>query len=126
MNRLPLSIARLRRPRVLFTGVFLLASLSLLALFVQGTWADLKGPQPAEHQITLAVAGLLKQQHLSKHPLDDEISQRCLKMFLKPLDPMKVYFTQSDIDAFNRRMDELDDLVKKGDISFAYTVFQQF
>jgi len=107
-------------------GALVLAAVSGLSLFVQGSWADLKGPTPADHNISLAVAQLLKQQHLSKHPLDDEISQRCLKMFLKTLDPMKVYFTQADIDQFSQQKNDLDDLVKKGDIGFAYLVFQRF
>lgn len=120
------AIRRLRRPRVLLFGALVLAAVSGLTLFVQGSWADLKGPTPADHNISLAVAQLLKQQHLSKHPLDDEISQRCMKMFLKTLDPMKVYFTQADIDQFNQQRNDLDDLVRKGDIGFAYLVFQKF
>ncbi len=49
-----------------------------------------------------------------------------MKSFLKMLDPMKVYFYQSDVDAFMLRQNDLDDLVRRGDISFAYTVFQTF
>ena len=46
--------------------------------------------------------------------------------FLKTLDPMKLYFYQSDMDEFTKHQDELIDLVRKGDIRFAYMVFQRF
>ena len=39
---------------------------------------------------------------------------------------MKVYFLQSDIDTFRQKRDLLDDLVKRGDVSFAYEVFDRF
>ena len=75
--------------------------------------------------ITVAVAALLGRQHLSHHPLDQEISQRCLKSFLRALDPMKIYFYQSDIDEFVQHQDDLCDAIRKGDISFAYEVFRR-
>ena len=43
---------------------------------------------------------MLKHEHLLRHPLDAEISERCLKTFLQELDPMKMYFYQSDYDDF--------------------------
>jgi len=39
---------------------------------------------------------------------------------------MKVYFLQSDIDEFQASRDTLDDLVKRGDVSFAYRVLERF
>jgi len=58
--------------------------------------------------------------------LDEEISGRCLKTLLESLDPMKVYFYQPDIDEFNKHKAGLADSVRKGDITFAYTVFLTF
>lgn len=87
--------------------------------------ADLTGPTAADRQVTLVITALLKREHLLRHPLDDEISARWLEQFLKTLDPMKVYFTQSDINEFNQQKGQLDDLAKRGDISFAYTVFNR-
>jgi carboxyl-terminal processing protease len=74
----------------------------------------------------LTVSSLLSQQHLLRHPLDKEMSERCLKSFLKAIDPMKVYFYQSDIDNFMQHKDELCDAIRKGDVNFAYTVFRTF
>jgi carboxyl-terminal processing protease len=90
--------------------------------------AELDGPKPGDRKISLLVAALIKRDHLRRkvQPLDDKMSRRCLANFLKDLDPMKVYFTQSDIDTFVKQQDTLDDQVKRGDISFAYTVFNTF
>lgn len=116
-------IARCRRP-VLWTIALLCAAASVGLLAVPA--ADLKGPSASDRQITLVVTSLLQREHLSKHPLDDEMSRRTLDSFLKSLDPMKLYFYQSDIDEFMQRRDDLDNMIKKGDVSFAYTVFNRF
>ena len=81
------------------------------------------GPSAEDRRITIAVASLLRRGHLSGHALDDEMSKRCMTTFLKTLDPLKMYFYKSDIDAFMQKQDQLDDLIKKGDISFAYQTF---
>jgi carboxyl-terminal processing protease len=95
--------------------------------FVQSAWCDPIGPRPEDHQTTLVVKGLLLQEHLSRHPLDKEIAARWIKTFLKNLDPMKVYFYQSDVDEFTRRQDDmLKLLADKNDVSFGYYVFQRF
>ena len=76
--------------------------------------------------MTKAVVQLLRSQHMSKHPLDNEIAHRFLDRYLKMLDPMKLYFMQSDVDSFKMRQDDLDELIRKGDVSFAYQVFNVF
>jgi len=80
-------------------------------------------PRPADRQVTRAVTSLVGRQHLSKHALDDEISQRGMEQFLKSLDGMKLYFYQSDIDEFNKRRNDLDDMLKSNDVSFAKIVY---
>ena len=73
-----------------------------------------------------SVASLLKIDHLRRHPLDAEISERCFKSFLKELDPMKMYFYQSDYDEFAQNKDKLGEMIENGDISFAYSVYNRF
>ena len=104
---------------------WLLAAL-LLSAASPLAWADPVGPSAADRQITLAVTSLVRREHLTRHPLDNEISERSLKTLLKALDPMKVYFYQSDIDDFTKHKDELCDQLRKGDVGFAYTVFRTF
>src|SRR5262245_2554587 len=75
-------------------------------------------PSATDRQITLAVSMLMEQWHLSRGQLGDTISQRCLDTFIKELDPLKLFFYQSDIDEFTRNKDRLDDLFRRGDIRF--------
>ncbi|NBT14239.1 MAG: tail-specific protease, partial [Planctomycetia bacterium] len=83
-------------------------------------------PGPNDRQITLAVRSYLEREHFTRRPIDDEIARRWFDIFLEALDPMKVYFLQSDVDAFLQKRDSLDDLVKRGDVSFAYEVYNRF
>jgi carboxyl-terminal processing protease len=83
-------------------------------------------PSAADRQITLAVSMLMERQHLSGQSLDDTISQRCMETFIKELDPLKLFFYQSDVDEFMRSRNRLDDLFRRGDIRFAYDVFARF
>jgi carboxyl-terminal processing protease len=86
---------------------------------------EMQGPAPQDRQVTKIVTILMGREHLSKHKLDDEISQRALDLFIQSLDGMKLYFYQSDIDEFNQQRDRIDDMVNAGDVSFAYTVFNR-
>jgi carboxyl-terminal processing protease len=83
-------------------------------------------PGPNDRMITLAVRNFLEREHYLSRPIDDEVARRWFKGFLESLDPMKVYFLQSDVDAFLQKRDSLDDLVKRGDVSFAYEVLSRF
>lgn len=100
--------------------------LLMVALLGSTVMAELNRPNAQDRQITLAVASLLKRGHLTRHEIDDEMSKRCLTTFLKTLDPMKIYFYQSDIDRFNKSATVLDDQIKRGNINFAYDVFNTF
>ena len=122
MRSTPSSLAGLRRYLI---AVVLLLCLSAPVGPYTMSRAELTGPQANDRQVTLVVTSLLRREHLSKLPLDDKMSQRGLDLFIKNLDPGKLYFYQSDVDEFAKERDNLDDQVKKGDISFAYTVFNR-
>jgi carboxyl-terminal processing protease len=116
-------LASVRTPTLVFLVV-------LTGAVSAGIWkfaaADLDRPQPNDRHVALMVSTLMRRDHFSKHSLDDQISDRALNMFLKTLDPMKVYFYQSDIDEFMRRKNDLDDMIKAGDLTFSYTVYKRF
>jgi len=103
----------------------LLASLAL-SLGSAGALARPTQPSAADRQITLAVAMLMERQHLSGKPMDNAISERCMETFIKELDPLKLFFFQSDVDEFMSNRHRLDDLFRRGDIRFAYEVFNRF
>ncbi|MFM7041779.1 MAG: carboxy terminal-processing peptidase [Planctomycetaceae bacterium] len=85
-------------------------------------------PKPGtnDRHIAVAVRRHLEREHFLRQPIDDAIARRWFDTFLEALDPMKVYFLQSDVDAFAARRDQLDDLVKRGDVGFAYEVLERF
>jgi carboxyl-terminal processing protease len=87
--------------------------------------SEMTAPAAQDRQVTRLVAMMMKREHLSKHPLDDEISRRALDLFLKSLDGRKLYFYQADVDEFHQRRNEIDDMINAGDVSFAYTVFNR-
>jgi len=103
----------------------LLASLLTLGL-LSAARSELTQPSAMDRETALEVARLLTRDHLSGRKLDDEISQRALKTFLKLLDPWKLYFYQSDVDTFMKSQNDLDDMAGKGDVHFAYKVFEVF
>lgn len=83
-------------------------------------------PEPQDSRITRIIATYLPQQHISGEELNDEISRRALRLYLRSLDPMKLYFLQSDIDEFSKSQNRLDDMAREGDLSLAYTIFHRY
>jgi carboxyl-terminal processing protease len=123
MNRAIEHLSRNRRSY--FVGL-LIGSMfgGAVALVRDNRAAELKQPQAIDHVVAMTVTRRLIDEHLTRHPLDTEISERCFKGFLKTLDPMKLYLTRDDFNQFAAHKDELADKIKRGDVGFAYTVFQ--
>jgi carboxyl-terminal processing protease len=127
MSRSTALSSRVFGPRYVF-GALLVAVFSGLAFLPARLLmsAELSGPKPADRNITQIITRLIEREHLTRHPLDNEISHRWMTNYMKMLDPRKVFFSQSDIDSFNVYRDQLDDMAIKGDTSFAYQVFNKF
>ncbi|MCA9127696.1 MAG: carboxy terminal-processing peptidase [Planctomycetales bacterium] len=87
---------------------------------------EMEGPRPLDRTIIKQVVRFLEREHLSKHALNDEISERAFDQFLKSLDPLKLYFYQSDIDSLKSDRLRLDDFAKQGQMEFAIGVFKLF
>lgn len=104
------------------TGMVILPGASL----ERGHAGELEGPRPQDRRVALTISALMPRRHISGDKLNDEYSQRAMKIFLESLDPMKLYFYQSDIDVFSQKRLEIDDMVRRGDVAFAYEVFQRF
>ncbi len=83
-------------------------------------------PGPKDSNVAKFVTKLLPKKHVSGRKVDDQISSRALDTYVKMLDPMKLYFLQEDIDSFEPYRKQLDDLVLRGDISPAYTIFTKY
>lgn len=83
-------------------------------------------PAAVDQTTTQMVAQMISKFHISQKSIDDRISAMLLKRFLKDIDPLKLYFLQSDVDQFERYRDHLDDLVKAGKTDFAKETFQLY
>jgi carboxyl-terminal processing protease len=105
-------------------GILAFCVLALACLASQA--ARLAAPGPNDHYVAKAVTSQLKRDHLRRHPLDAEVAERCFKTFLKELDPMKMYFYQSDYDEFAQSKDKLAEMIEAGDITFAYKLYNRF
>ncbi|MDR3197271.1 MAG: carboxy terminal-processing peptidase [Planctomycetaceae bacterium] len=67
---------------------------------------------------------LLEQNHISLRKLDTAVSREALRLYIKSLDPLKLYFYQSDIDKFKTEYENtLCDLAKKNNISPAFEIY---
>jgi carboxyl-terminal processing protease len=81
----------------------------------------------AQHGKTArVVARELPREHLTRHPLDDTISQRALDNFIRTLDYERIYFLADDIDRVKLKALVLDDELRRGEIQFAFDLFEVF
>ncbi|MCS6777683.1 MAG: carboxy terminal-processing peptidase [Chloroherpetonaceae bacterium] len=84
-----------------------------------------------DNRVTAKMAArILSSVHYLKKPLkpdDPEMTARFLNNYLDALDPMRLYFLQSDVAEFEAmRTKMVRDLVDHGDVSAAYQIFKRF
>jgi carboxyl-terminal processing protease len=106
------------------TAALLVAVASLLLIPASVSAEPVLGKQ--DPLVAKLVCNFLQRSHLSRPEIGDEISKRLFRRFIKSLDPMKLYFVKSDLDELKRFETELDDMLLKGDISFAYKVYDRY
>jgi carboxyl-terminal processing protease len=75
---------------------------------------------------TKQAASLLQRKSLNKTMIDDKISERTFKLYLKQLDPKKSYFTQADVTEFEAFKTELDDEIRAGSLKFLELVHARY
>jgi carboxyl-terminal processing protease len=83
-------------------------------------------PRPSQASIDEAVAYILTHFHYSREPLDVSLSGKIFDQYLKELDPNRIYFLKSDIDAFAQYRPEMAEYIRKGDLGPAFDVYRVF
>ena len=108
-------------------------TLSLLPMSViaatSNTTPDLEAlpilSQEAQHaKSAKRVLNTYTRNHYKKFVLNDELSEKVYDRFLRNLDFNKNFFLASDIQQFQKYATTFDDLLKKGDLSSAYAIYQ--
>ena len=82
-------------------------------------------PGVREQKICEEVCEKLESQHYLGRSVDRELAQQLVDVYVKALDPMKLYFLQSDIDGFKSRTVGLADQLKDGDTSLGFEIFNR-
>lgn len=106
-----------------FLGIFLLAAAGLAPGL-----GDLRASSIGDPgQVAMSVGRWLEQGHYTKQKLDDDMSRRLLETYLTALDYNKLYFTQADVDEFQKKYGAtLDDAILRGDLEPARAIFARF
>ena len=68
----------------------------------------------------------MPELHLSRAPIDDDLSTHAFDLFIASLDFDNSYFLASDLERFSKHRTEMDDLLRSGDFTFARDVFKVY
>jgi len=83
-------------------------------------------PEPGQDLQCVKITRTLERYHyLDKH-VDDEMSLKIFRRYIKRLDPGKRLFTLNDIKKFTPYRFRLDDGLKSGDLSIAFKIFNLY
>lgn len=112
----------------LVSGVFLslallLGQTTLAADTSEKTKTEIVAPSYNEQLINSAHSAILAQYHYDKLPIDNALSERIYALYLKALDPQKVFFIQADVDSFDRYRHSFDDFVRRSQLEVPYEMY---
>ncbi len=78
-------------------------------------------------QIVQFVSQILMRQHYLRMPINDDVSSKFLDRYLDSTDNLHIYFTQADLQEFEKYRFQLDELtVKDGNTTAARLIFNRF
>jgi carboxyl-terminal processing protease len=112
-----------------------------LALPIPAAWAEPETPEitaesdvvPAilesdqrHRQISRMVSRFVERAHYSRVSIDDALSSSVLDNYIEALDANKHYFLDSDIIYFARYRQELDDVLRSGDLEPVFDIFRLY
>lgn len=101
--------------------VFLSSAFALLSSLAQAL-----APTDLQGHTLEQMLDLLEDRHYSRTAYDDDLSSLHLDAYLKDLDPQKMFFTQADINDFERWRHRLDDTGHDGDLTPAFSIFDRY
>lgn len=91
---------------------------------------DAAGPlEPSARDTSIAInfAKILEVRHFSQKRIDQSVSQQAFDLYIKAVDPMKLYFTEGDVKSFEEKYrDNFALLARKGDLAPAFDIYDTF
>lgn len=83
-------------------------------------------PNAQETRAALLAAQVLTRYHYKAIPLDDALSGKIFDRYLQALDPERMHFLQSDIDAVAASRTQLDDAILSQDLRAPFAIFNLY
>lgn len=109
-----------------------------LILIISGTVFALSGqktvptgpvtlaPEPKHAMVSKILFYFVSKNHYSPKILNDSLSSQILDKYISSLDFYKIYFYKKDVIEFESYRYQIDDLIKNGDLTGVYTIFNLF
>ena len=79
-----------------------------------------------QSKTAIEIVDKLTTKHYRQQPIDDELSKKLLDQYIDLLDPSKSYLLKSDIEEFQQWETSLDDMLKKGELSPGYKIYNRY
>ena len=92
------------------------------------TKTDQKSFSPTEDhaQTTKALVRMLRNSHYLDEIIDNAFSEKVFNNYIKLLDPGKVHFLATDIEAFSTYRHSFDENLKQGKLEPAFFIYSRF
>lgn len=88
--------------------------------------AELAKGDVRDKLIAGSLARIIDEVHVTRHKLDESISQRMHRLFIEQWDPRKLFFLESDIAEFAAANDKHAKFIVDGDLNFPVQVYDRF
>ena len=102
--------------------IILILSGLFIGYGVMGRSDNSNDPKTKYEKILQNVGIVLEQGHYNPKKIDDKFSEEVLKKYENDLDPDKYIFLQSDIDAFKKYKDRIDDEIHGAPLQSFYAI----
>jgi carboxyl-terminal processing protease len=83
-------------------------------------------PEERHESIGELVTQFIQKSHYNQVPVDDELSSRVLDTYITSLDRNRMYFLASDIEAFEKNREILDDVVKSKPLDPVFEMYEVY
>ena len=83
-------------------------------------------PTPFDSALTRIVGQLIERVHYTRTPLQNDMSSMVFDEYFKALDRDHRFFLKSDVLKFNDARFDIDDMIREGDLSMVFEIYNLF